>query len=99
MRSALELFQSSPAFTSKQYADLLNNPAFEPACAAALAVFLESLPRTVADPSKSWDCHLQHVGARSVLETLSQLHLKPEAGKPEPPAWRYPKTNPTPKGP
>ncbi len=89
MRTAKELFQASPAF--KDYESLLNNPAFEPACAAALASFLESLPRSAAEPSKAWDCHLQHIGARAALEHLSQLAQKPEPPKPDPIAWQRPK--------
>lgn len=89
MRTALELFQASPAF--KEYPSFLDHPAFEGACAAALAVFLESLPRSAADPSKAWDCHLQHIGARAALEQLSQLHIKPEKPNPSPPPWDYPK--------
>lgn len=91
MRTAKELFQSSFVFTAKHYEAMLNNPAFEPACAAALASFVESLPASAADPSKAWDSYLQILGARAVLETLSQLHLTNDPPKPEPAAWRYPK--------
>lgn len=96
MRTATELFQASSAF--KDYQSFLDHPAFEAACAVALASFVESLPGSAAEPSKAWDSYLQILGARAVLERLSQLHLKPEAPKPEPSAWQYPKTKPTPKG-
>lgn len=91
MRTAKELFQASPAFTAKHYDGLLTNVAFEPACAAALASFVESLPGSSTDPSKAWDSYLQILGARAVLQTLSQLHLNDQQPKPEPPAWKYPK--------
>lgn len=95
MRTAQELFQASPAFSAKHYEALLNNPAFEFACAAALASFIESLPSSAAEPSKAWDSYLQILGARAALLKLSQLHLTDDQPKPEPPAWKYPK----PKGP
>lgn len=91
MRTAIELFQSSPAFVAKHYEELLNNPAFDAACSTALASFVESLPGSAADPSKAWDSYLQILGARAVLEKLSQLHLKPEEPRSEPMAWVRPK--------
>ncbi len=90
MRTARQLFQDSTVF--KSYAGLLDNPAFEQACHAALADLVESLPGSAAEPSKAWDSYLQILGARSVLLKLSQLHLKDSAPKPDPIAWQYPKT-------
>jgi hypothetical protein len=89
MRTSKELFQASPAFG--HYEALLNNPAFESACGAAMADFVESLPGSAAEPSKAWDSYLQILGARAVLEKLSQLHTRNETTKPEPPSWQYPK--------
>jgi len=83
MRTSKQLFQSSPAF--KEFQAMLASPAFEPACNAAILGLIESLPATAADPSKSWDCYLQIVGARRVLEILSQLH-EPET-TPTPQKW------------
>ncbi len=89
MRTARQLFQDSPAF--KSYAELLENPAFEPACHAALGDVVESLPGNAAEPSRAWDSYLQILGARAVLMKLSQLHLKDTAPAPDPTAWKYPK--------
>ncbi len=89
MRTAKELFQASPAF--KDYPSLLDNPAFEATCSAALASFVESLPGSAAEPSKAWDSYLQILGARAVLQHLSRLHEKPEPTKPDPIAWQRPK--------
>lgn len=89
MITAKQLFQTSPQF--KDFQTLLASPAFEPACNAALLDLIESMPMSVGDPSKAWDCYGQIVGARLVLAKLSQLHLRDEELKPEPPAWKYPK--------
>lgn len=89
MRTAKELFQDSSAFKSKQYSDLLNNPAFELACSSALASFVESLPNSAAEPSKAWDSYLQILGARAVLHQLGQLHINDEESRPEPLAFHY----------
>jgi len=80
MKSAKSLFQATPVF--KDYAGLLNNPAFETARHAALSSFSESLPQTSADPSKAWDSYLQIVGARRALEILGTLHEPDEESKP-----------------
>jgi len=79
MRTSKELFQSSPAFAD--FSQILTNRAFEPACSAALLGLIESLPAHSADPSKAWDAYLQIVGARRVLEILSELHVKDEPSK------------------
>lgn len=89
MRNAKKLFQSSSVF--KDFTAILSNPAFEAACGAALMDMIESLPASVSDPSKAWDCYGQIVGARLVLEKLSQLHVPDHEPKPEPPAWQYQK--------
>jgi len=89
MISAKKLFQSSPAF--KDFAKLLEHPSFESACHAALQDMIESMPRSGFDVSKGWDSYSQILGARTVLEKLSQLHIPEEQFKPEPPAWKYPK--------
>lgn len=76
MRTAKDLFQHSPAFADFQ--NLLASPAFEPACHAALATFIETLPVQLSDPSKSWDVACQIAGARRVLEALSTLQTPDE---------------------
>lgn len=81
MRTAKELFRASSAF--KDFQVMLASPAFEPACNAALLTLIESLPANAADPSKAWDCYLQIVGARAVLQKLSELHLSDESAKRE----------------
>lgn len=91
MRSAKQLFQASPAFVGKHYEALLSNVAFESACAAALAEFVDSLPASAAEPSRAWDCYLQILGARAVLEKLATLHVNDDQSKPEPAPWQYPK--------
>jgi hypothetical protein len=83
MRTSKQLFQSSAAF--KEFQTMLASPSFEPACHAALASFVESLPTSTAEPSKSWDAHCQIVGARRVLEILSTLH-EPDT-TPTPQKW------------
>lgn len=93
MRTPQELFQASPVF--KDYEAILNNPAFDYACSTALAAFMEGLSRNPTDPSKSWDCYLQYLGAKAVLDQLSQLNLKPEQPKPAPYQWHRPKTTNT----
>ncbi len=96
MKSAKELFQASPAFIA--YKEILNNAGFEPACHAALSDFVESLPANAGDPSKAWDCYLQIVGARAVLERLSRLHELPEKNRPDPwPTLHYDRPKPQPK--
>lgn len=79
MRTAKELFRSSPDF--KGYQEIIANAAFESACNAALLVMIEDLPKHTGAPSDSWDAHCQIVGARKVLEKLSELHLKDEPEK------------------
>jgi hypothetical protein len=83
MRTSKALFQASPVF--KEFNALLTNPAFESACKTALTSFVESLPESTAEPSKSWDSYCQILGARRVLEILSQLH-EPET-TPTPTKW------------
>jgi hypothetical protein len=83
MRTAKELFRASPAFANFQ--KLLADPAFEPACHAALAALVESLPPSAADPSKAWDAYLQILGARRVLDIFSRLHEPDEPARKE--AW------------
>lgn len=80
MRTAKETFRDSTAF--KDYQTILASPAFEPACIAALADYIESLPKETSEPSKSWDCYLKILGARAVLEKLSQLHESDSAAPP-----------------
>lgn len=53
---------------------MLANPAFEPACNAALTSFIEGLPGSAAEPGKAWDSYCQILGAKKVLEILSTLH-------------------------
>lgn len=79
MRSSKQLFQSSKDF--KGYQEIIANPAFESACNAALMAMIEELPQKTTAPSESWDCHCQIVGARNVLEKLSQLHEKDDEMK------------------
>lgn len=73
MRSAKDLFQSSPAY--KDYQQMIASPAFEPACNAALLAMIEDMPQAVSEPSKSWDAHCQIVGARNLIQKLSELHV------------------------
>lgn len=96
MRTAKELFRSSPDF--KGYQEIVANAAFESACNAALLVMIEDLPKHTGDPAASWDCHCQIVGARKVLEKLSELHLKDEAPTKEKwPTLKYETRTPPPK--
>lgn len=76
------MFQSSPAF--RDFQQMLANPAFELACNAALMTFIEGLPQHTSAPTDAWDCHCQIVGAKKVLEKLSELHIKDESLKREP---------------
>ena len=89
MTTAKKLFQSSPAF--KDFQKLLEHPAFEAACHAALQDLIESMPRAGFDVSKGWDSYSQILGARLVLERLSQLHIPEEQPTPEPIQWHRPK--------
>lgn len=94
MRTSKALFQSSPAF--KGYQDIVANPAFESSCHAAIMGLIESLPTTAADPSKSWDCYLQIVGARNVLDHLSRLHEPDTTPTPQKwPSLKYDEAKPT----
>lgn len=59
---------------------MIASPSFEPSCNAALLAMIEELP-AAADVARTWDAYLQIVGARRVLEKLSELHLKDEQQK------------------
>lgn len=72
MRTPKELFHASSHFQGFQ--KLLESPAFEPACQAALAVLVHQFPAHTGTMNESWDAHCQIVGARRVLEILSTLH-------------------------
>jgi len=94
MRTARQLFQNSAAF--KDYKIILENPAFEAACNAAVLDLLENLPSQSADPSKAWDSWLQVVGARKVLQGLSELHQVDTPATPQKwPALKYDTNKPT----
>lgn len=74
-----------------EWQKVIASPAFELACQAALAVFIESLPPGAPDPSRSWDSWLQVTVARRVLDTLSRLHEPDEPPRREPwPSLQYP---------
>ena len=96
MRTAKELFRASSTFA--EFQKMLASPAFEPACHVALETLVESLPASAADPSKAWDCYLQILGARRVLDILSRLH-EPEGQLREPssPSLNYEAMYPNPK--
>lgn len=87
VRTAKSLFQASTGFGD--FKVFRASVGFETTLNAALLSFVESLPENAADPSKAWDCYLQIVGARRVLETLSRLHEPDTESKPEPAAWQY----------
>lgn len=94
MRTAKQTFRDSAAF--KDYQAIVASPAFEPACSAALADYIESLPKETSEPSKSWDCYLKILGARAVLDTLSRLHESDSAAPPTKPAvLKYSTAQPT----
>lgn len=88
MRTAKTLFQSSPAY--KDFQAILTNPAFEPACHAAIASLVENLPGSATEPTKAWDSYLKILGAREVLEIFSRLHEPDKEPKQTPwPALKY----------
>lgn len=72
MITSKALFQSSPAFA--EFKTFRASAAWESACNAALMGLVEALPSQATEPSKSWDCYLQILGARAVLDIFSRLH-------------------------
>lgn len=95
--SPKSLFKTDTQF--KTHADLVTDPAFKRTLMVALAEMELKLP-TTGNPSVSWDCHNQMIGARTFIETLLNLCESPELiGTPPKKNLQYPTEPSTPKKP
>ena len=88
-RTAKEKFVTGPH--KAEWEKIAQTAAFEEACHAAVAVFLEEQPEHFGAPDSSWQAGVRIAGARRVLAILSELHKPNEVPKRVPERTPYQK--------